>query len=229
MLTRPHGRDAASLRNLALFYILVAPLLLGLGTGIILESLGMDVNWLKLVFYLVVLIILSTSFSVGFCIVFLLPFSVMVAIWSSTSLTPALGILLSLVLGLAYGLSANSFKWGLIAGVVYGIVLGFILGPLDGLAIGAAFLAGYFRIIFYVIEAPLAWILGTRAAQGNASKLWQFQPVRWDELIWFPLPGLANHLCALQEQDVSASRSAMREVRESFRQKWAAEKSKIKT
>jgi hypothetical protein len=228
LLTRRHERTALPLRNLALFYILFAPLL-GLSTGLILSQLDMSVNWLKLLLFLVVGIIMSTSFNIGFCIAFLLPFSVLIAIWSSTAFTPALGILFSLLLGLAYGLNANSARWGLIAGVAYGVVIGLIANPLGGLVIGAAFLAGYFRIIFYVIEVPLAWTLGTRALTGDALRLWRFQPVRWDELIWFPLPGLDQHLRALKQQNGPAAQDAIRQVRESFRQRWAAEQSKIKT
>jgi uncharacterized protein len=189
LFSRSYDRSAQSFRNLALFYILIAPWLLGLGTAIALSQLGIDVNWLKLAFYLLVAIALSSTFSIQFCIAFLLPFSVAVAIWSSTAFTPALGILFSLMLGLAYGLSPSSARWALIAGLVYGVLLGVVLGPLSGLLIGAAFLIGYFRIIFYVVEAPLSWIMGTLAINRDALRLWKFNPVVWDELIWFPLPG----------------------------------------
>jgi hypothetical protein len=188
----------------------------------IFAQMGRDANWLKLAFYLLVAIALSLTFNVHFCIAFLLPFSVVVAIWSSNSFTPALGILFSLTLGLAYGLSLDSARWGLLTGSVYGFFFAFLLGPLGGLFIGAAFLTGYFRIIFYVVEAPLSWILGRLASKGDALKLWQFQPLRWDELIWFPLPRLDRHLLALMKQNEPAAQHAVLQVQESFRQKWAA-------
>jgi hypothetical protein len=222
LLRRSYDRSAQSLKNLTMFYILVAPWLLGVGTGIVLSQSGIDVNWLKLAFYLLIAIGLSTTFSIDFCIAFLLPFSITVAIWSSTSFTPTLGILFSFMLGLAYGLSANSARWGFTAGLVYGIFLSVILGPLSGLAIGAAFLSGYFRVLFYLIEAPLSWVLGTLASRGDALKLWQFNPVLWDELIWFPLPRLDSHLLALMKQNGPAAQIAILQVRESFRQRWAA-------
>lgn len=221
LLTRPHSRSAGPLVKLALFHILVTSWLLAVGTGSILSQAGADVNWLRLVFYLLMGIVLSTSFSIGFCIAFLLPFSVSIAIWSSTAFTSALGVLFSLLLGLAYGLNANSARWGLVAGLVYGVVLSLLVGPLGGSIIGAAFLSGYFRIVFYLIEAPLSWILGTLAIKGDALKLWQFQPIRWDELIWFPLPGLDRHLRALEQQNGAASQAAIHCVQESFRQRWA--------
>jgi len=224
LLTRSQDGSAQSFKKLALFYILVAPWLLGLGTGMLLSQLGMDVNWLRLIFYLFVAIALSLTFSNNFSIAFLLPFSMVVAIWSSIAFPTALGIFFSLMLGLAYGLSANSARWGLTAGLVYGVFLSLILGPLGGVAIGAAFLSGYFRIIFYLVEAPLSWVLGTLATRGEALRLWNFHPIQWDELIWFPLPRLDKHLLAIREQNESAAKAAKTLVQESFRQRWAAER-----
>lgn len=220
-LTRSQNPSVRSIGNLALVYVLIVPWLLTFGTGILLSLLSMDVSWPRLIFYLSVAMALSLTFNISFSIAFLLPFSIVIAIWSSTSFTGALGILFSLLLGLAYGLTPGSARWGLTAGLVYGVIFGLLLRPLIGLSIGAAFLIGYFRIFLYVIEAPLSWILGTLASRGNAVKLWQFHPIVWDELIWFPLPGLDKHLLALQRQDEAAARAALHQVQESFRQGWA--------
>jgi hypothetical protein len=225
LLTRSYKGSAQSLKKLTLFYIFVVPWLLGFGTGMVLSQLGREVNWLKLVFYLFVGIGLSLTFPIHFGIAFLLPFSIVVGIWSSSSSLPvALGILFSLILGLAYGLSSNSARWGLVASSVYGVVLGFVLDPLTGLIIGAAFLIGYFRIIFYLVEAPLSWTLGALASRLDPLRLWQFQPVQWDELIWFPLPGLDKHLLAIKRQNEFAAQAAILQAQESFRQRWAAER-----
>ena len=156
LLTRLYDRSAQPLKKLALFYILIMPWLLGLGTRIVLSQLDLEVNWLKLAFTLFVALALSLTFSVNFCIAFLFPFSIVIAIWSSSFFPLSLGLLSSLMLGLAYGLTSNSAKWGLSAGLVYGVILGLILGALSGLLIGTAFLIGYFRIVFYLVEAPLS-------------------------------------------------------------------------
>lgn len=223
LLTSSRNVSIRSFKYLALFYVLVMPFLLAIGTGLVLTSLGMDVNWLRLVFTLSVAMALSLTFSLDFCIAFLLPFSIVVAIWSSTSFTATLGILFSFMLGTAYGLSGNSARWGLTAGLVYGVMLSILLGPLSGLSIGAAFLIGYFRVLIYLVEAPLSWILGSLAIKGDALELWRFHPLLWDELIWFPLPGLDAHLRAIREQSGPAAQAAVHQVRESFRQGWAAE------
>ena len=221
LFTRSSDRSTQGLKTLALFYILVMPWVLAVATGLVLSQLGTDVNWLRLIFTLSIVIALSLTFGIQFCIALLLPSSVTVALWSSQSFSPALGVFFSLMLGLAYGLGAGSARWGLIACLVYGVMLSLVLGPLTGLSIAAAFLVGYFRIIFYVVEAPLSWILATLAQTGDALKLWPFHPVVWDELIWFPLPGLDQHLLVIQRQNEVAARAAIHQVRESFRQGWA--------
>jgi uncharacterized protein len=221
-MSSPH-RSVQSFKYLALFYVLVMPWVLAVGTGLVLTALGVDVNWLRLVFTLSVALALSLTFSVDFCITFLLPFGIALVLWSSTSFTGTLGILFSFMLGTAYGLSGNSARWGLTAGLVYGVLLSVVLDPLRGLSIGAAFLLGYFRIIFYLLEASLSWILGNLAGNREVLKLWRFHPILWDELIWFPLPGLDRHLRAIREQSGPAARAAIRQVQESFRQSWATE------
>jgi hypothetical protein len=223
LLTRSYDKSAQPLKNLALFYIWIMPWLLGFGTGVLLLQLGMDMNWLKLAFYLLVAIALSLTFSIHFCIAFLLPFSVVVAFWSGNAFTPEVGIFFSLMLGLAYGLNGGSAKWGVTAGMVYGFAFGLILNPLNGLFVGAAFLIGYFRIIFYPLEAFLAWSLAKRSESENALRLWRLNPVVWDELIWLPLPGLDRHLRALKRQNESATQAAILQVQGSFRQDWASE------
>jgi hypothetical protein len=224
LLTSSHDRSDRSLNYLALFYILVMPWLMATGTGVVLAWLGMDVNWLRLVFTLSMAMALSLTFSIDFGIAFLLPFSIAVAIWSSTSFTGMLGIFFTFTLGTAYGLSGNSARWGLTAGLVYGVLLSIILGPLSGLSIAAAFLLGYFRILFYLVEASLSWVLGNLARNGEAVRLWRFHPVVWDELIWFPLPGLDEHLLAIQRQDEPALQAAIHQVQESFRQSGATQR-----
>lgn len=84
------------------------------------------------------------------------------------------------------------------------------------------FLGGYFRVPLYLVEALLAWMLAYRASKGNAERLWQWQPVNWDELVWFPVPGLERHLRALTSQNPEAAQAAQALLKESFRQGSAA-------
>lgn len=54
LFTGSRNRSTQSLKYLALSYNLVMPWLLAAGTGLVLTRLGMDVNWLRLVFTLYV-------------------------------------------------------------------------------------------------------------------------------------------------------------------------------
>jgi hypothetical protein len=218
------GPERRSLTLLASFYIGLAPWLLGFGLGTVLAYLGGKVNWLSLSLYLLVGILLSLTFSLGFCVAFLLSFSLVVTLFSSAGFTMPLGILFSFALGLAYGLMLKPAGWGLAGGVIYGTVFALISDPISGLMIGSAFLIGYFRLFLYVIQAPLAWCLSRLSARGNAAGLWRFQPLLWDELIWFPLPGLDRHLQALTRQNPTLASQALTLVKDSFRQGWAVKR-----
>lgn len=213
-----------SLTLLAAFYIWLVPWLLGFGLGAVFASVGTPVNWVSLAFYLLVGIVLSLTFSLNFCVALLLPFSLAAAIVSSSGFLMAHGILFSFLLGLAYGLRLNPPGWGLAAAILYGGVFAFLANPWSGLAVGAAFLTGYFRLFLYVVEAPLSGILAILSARGNACRLWRFQPARWDELVWLPLPGLDRHLQALACQDQELAWKAITLVKGSFRQGWAAKR-----
>jgi hypothetical protein len=218
LLTHPRSPSTRLLRNYALLYTFLTPCLLGFALAGFLSQLGMDVNWLKLALYLFLGIVMSSTFSIGFGIAFLLPFSLMSAVASSTALNLTSGIIFSLMLGLAYGLNPNRAAWGLTASVVYGIAFAMAFGLSSGVMIGAAFFIGYFRIIFFLMEAPFAWGLAYFADSGNALDLWRINPVVWDELIWFPLPGLGRHLLALKRQNETAARDAILCVQSSFHQ-----------
>ena len=218
LLMRRHNPLALSFKNYSLLYATFIPCLLGFGLTWALSRLGLEVNWLKLALYLSVGIIMSSTFSIGFGVAFLLPFSLAAAVASSTALNLMTGIIFSMALGVAYGLIPNRATWGLTASLVYGLVSAVVFGVWNGTMIGLAFFLGYFRIPFYLLEAPLAWVLSHLANQGNALCLWRFNPVVWDELIWFPLPGLGRHLQALKLQNPAATREATLCVKSSLRQ-----------
>jgi hypothetical protein len=205
--SRARSLEARALARLVLFFSLLVPCLVGLLAGLALAAFQQTVNWPQLVLFLVLGCALGLAFSPVFCIAFQLPFSLAAVLVSSTGITPLIGICFSFWLGLAYSLVCKPATWGLLAGLTYGLALGFLVGPLTGLAIAVAFLAGYFRLPLYLMEAPLSWLLARQADKGDAARLWRWQPVTWDERIWFPLPGLECHLRALQDQDPSAAAS----------------------
>lgn len=218
MPSRARSLEERTLARMVLFYCLPVPCLLGLLAGLALAAFQQAVNWPQLILFLVLGCMLGISFSPAFSIAFLLPFSLAVALVSSIGITPIIGIFFSFWLGLAYSLVRKPAAWGLLAGLIYGVALGFLVDPLTGVAIAAAFLAGYFRLPFYLVEAPLTWLLARRAEKGAAAHFWRWQPATWDERIWFPLPGLERHLIALQHQGTPADREALQLMQASFKQ-----------
>jgi len=227
-LKRMAKREYRSLTWLASFYIWLVPGLLGIGLGSILDLQGIPVNWLNLILYLVVGIFMSLSFSLPFCVAFVLPYSLAVVVLSTTGFNLFTSVLFSFALGLAYGLTLNPAKWALAGGFVYGLVFGFLSGPVGGLMIGTTFLAGFFRIPLYLIEAPLSLVLSNRVGEADAAKHWHWQPVTWDELIWFPLPGLDRHLQALDDQNDPVTKDAFALTKDSFRQAWAVKRARAR-
>ena len=225
--SRQHNQQYSALTWLATVYIWLVPILLGVGLGSILDSRGIPVNWLNLILYLVVGIFMSLSFSLPFCVAFVLPYSLAVVVLSTTGFNLFTSILFSFALGLAYGLTLNPAKWALVGGLVYGLIFGFLAGPLGGLMIGTAFLAGYFRIPLYLIEALLSFLLSYRVDEVDAAKRWRLQPVTWDELIWLPLPGLDRHLRALADQNDSLAKDAFALTKDSFQQRWATKRARL--
>ncbi len=85
-----------------------------------------------------------------------------------------------------------------------------------GVAVGVAFIAGYFRIFFYLFEMPYAWA-HVRLRGGLSAS-----PVMWDEVIWFPLPGLDTLLVNISQRNRQEGMAAIQTVAASFRQGWAA-------
>jgi len=223
---RQRNQQYTALTWLATVYIWLIPGLLGIGLGSLLDSQGVTVNWLNLILYLVVGNFMSLSFSLPFCVAFVLPYSLAVVVLSTTGFNLFTSVLFSFALGLAYGLTLNPAKWAFAGGIVYGVVFGFLSGPLGGLMIGTTFLAGYFRIPLYLIEALLSFILSYRVGQADAARRWHLQPVTWDELIWLPLPGLDRHLQALADQNDPLSKEAFALTKDSFRQRWAVKRAR---
>jgi hypothetical protein len=121
------------------------------------------------------------------------------------------GILIGALIGL-FGIVTNGKVWGMALGTPEGVML--------GMKVGIAFSASFFRLFLYVLEAPWSWLL-SRHPEGMGLCL---SPVTWDEIIWFPLPGLDTQLLSIARQDRNSGLEAINFVAGSFRQGWAARK-----
>jgi hypothetical protein len=107
---------------------------------------------------------------------------------------------------------------GVAGGVAVGVAGGVAVGVAFGVAVGVAFIFGYFRLPLYVVQVPWAWVQNRLYREGGLKG----SPVVWDEMVWFPLPGLDSLLAKIGQQERQQGMEAIAFVAASFRQGWAA-------
>ncbi len=130
----------------------------------------------------------------------------------------AAGLTFGMAAGVAFGV-AGGVAVGVAVGVVLGVVLGRMFGMAEGVAVvGVAFIMNYIRLPLYLFYS--IWSL----AQSRKNKHLSLtgSPVFYDELIWFPLPGLDSVLYKIGRQDRQQGMQAIAFVAGSFKQGWAA-------
>ncbi len=161
---------------------------------------------------------------------------VAVGVMFGVALGVAVGVAGGVVFGVALGVVAVGVVFGVVAGVAVGVVLGTVPGMAVGVAVGVTlgvttevafgvsvgvvYPLSYFRLPLYIIQAPWSFI-NSHFYNGKGLAC---SPVLWDELIWFPLPGLNDLLIKIAKQDRQQGMEAIAFVAASFRQGWAAKR-----
>lgn len=122
----------------------------------------------------------------------------------------------------------------MLTGVVFGIILAFVLGMTAGtsngimgsttssIVISVIFLVAYFRLPLYLIQILLSLALSRIDFRNKGTRLWFFSPPAWDELIWFPLPGLDVQLIDIVRENREVGLECIAYTSASFNQGWAA-------
>lgn len=105
-------------------------------------------------------------------------------------------------------------------GIAYVATYAMKIGMPVGMAGFLACIVGYYRLFFYVFQFPLAWI---QSRFYTVNVLFR-SPVFYDEVIWFPLPGLDSLLVNASKQDRKQGLEAIAFVASSFNQGWAAKR-----
>lgn len=85
----------------------------------------------------------------------------------------------------------------------------------------AAWAIGFTRLPFYLWHSAALWFAQRRLAAGGAPR---FAPWRWDELIRFPLPGLADYLTRFSQQQHGPGLQLIEEAAASWRQAGPAQR-----
>jgi uncharacterized protein len=93
--------------------------------------------------------------------------------------------------------------FGTVAAILVGVATGFPFGVRFGVASGTAIWLTYFRLANYPFDALLSWIVAGLAQRNPTDifRLWPFFPISWNEVIWFPLPGVRTLLALMVRQD----------------------------
>jgi AAA+ ATPase superfamily predicted ATPase len=130
----------------------------------------------------------------------------------------AFGIAGGIASGLGFGVTFNlrsGAAFGVVGGMSFGLAFGVaiasVAGTLAGVAAGTAFAVSflilfgltYFRLITYPIDVALSsisYLIG-REHRHKVERAWRWCPIRWNEVIWLPLPFIGRLLVILVRQD----------------------------
>lgn len=140
----------------------------------------------------------------------------------------ALGVIVSVLVGMEFGGAVRpplGLALGVIVGVAFAAVGGMFLGAVGGVSAGAAFgvavAFSVWRLPVYMFEASWTWILSfsTRGGLLSPIRAVRLLPYRHDDLVYLPLPGLAELLVHVGTHEPKLALSLIVEAAESLGQK----------
>ena len=127
----------------------------------------------------------GVAIGVAFGVAFGVAGGVVVGVAGGVAAGVALGVGAGVALGVTFGVTL---------GVAIGVTFGVTLGVAFGVTFGVAFVAGYLRLFLYLpqVLVCVGGGLAARLRPAWAPRLARLAPPLWDELIWFPLPGMVG-------------------------------------
>lgn len=133
----------------------------------------------------------------------------------------AIGVAFGVVFGVAGGV-ALGVVFGVVFGVAFGVAGGVAFSVALGVAGGVAFGAGGSRLVFYLLEWPLAWWL-SRSTENPMAHL-KRHPAVWDEMAVWPLPGTDRLLKACLSAGLDRSLELAAQIAANPFQRWAVQR-----
>jgi AAA+ ATPase superfamily predicted ATPase len=106
--------------------------------------------------------------------------------------------------------------FGIVEGIKRGITGGVVLGLSGGIASGIISALTSSHLLVYPIQwclSYISWLVCKVVPVSLLRFLWRISPVRWDEIIILPLPGLSRFLLNLHRYDSVLGEEAIDEVR----------------
>jgi len=215
---------------------LVASVVLG-----VLSALGTEVDWIQaaggVAFGVVRGVALGVVFGVALGAAVGVAGGVAFGVTFGVALGVARGVAVGVPSGVALGVASGvalAVAGGMADGVAVGVVLGVAVGVVGGVASGVAVGVMSALTVTHALNLPLQYLIGVtswallRVSPGLSVALWRCSPVRWDEVILPPLPGLVGLLVALYRTDPAQGRAALAEVAAHRYQRRAAQKALVR-
>lgn len=118
---------------------------------------------------------------------------------------------------------ARGVRWGTVLGILASVWIGLIVDTVLGLTTGLAVVLALTHLLLWPAQALLTgglWLLA-RFVPDRVALAWRLAPVRWDEVILLPLPGLVGLLLLLHQSDAAQGQAALADV-ETHRFRWRA-------
>lgn len=207
-------------------WTVLVPVFVNLAVGLSLEAYGLPFDWETswssvadgVALGMALGVTLSVAFSMAFSMAFGIASGVIVGGTSGyavVGLFPvAFVVMIATAIGMAKGVASSVVKVvasSVVLGLAYVLTLGLVVLTMPfmaarvvaGLAVGMAFALFYCRLIIYPFDCLLAVLAAwmSRRSPQAPRRAWAWHPVRWNEVIWLPLPFTADLLVRLAQQD----------------------------
>ena len=131
------------------------------------------------------------------------------------------GVALGVAAGVALGVTAG-VAVGMAWGVGLGVAAGVALGVAVGVAFGVTIILGVLRVYFWLPELLWMFILGFFSLQTNPAPLLRYLPPRFDELIYLPLPFMAEMIVEAYQKNPAIARETINYLTTSTNQQQVA-------
>ena len=195
-------------------------------------ALGYPVYWIGAAFQIIPFSVFGVAYGVAYGVakgvvngvVFGVVFCVAVGLAEGVAFFVALSVALSVATGVAtVPLSVPPIRVvvGVAIGLMFGVAIGLKSGVALGVKVGVFFGVNLGVILLMTLHFPtlvlqwpyslLTWPLPLLSPR-TSRWLWHIHPVRWDEVILLPLPGLPSLLATLYRLDSVAGREALAET-----------------
>ena len=173
--------------------------------------LGFKIDWGGVAFGVAFGVALGVAYGVAFGVAFGVMRGVVEGVAFGVAFGVAEGVAVGVAVGVAFGVAfgvavgvAGGVVEGVVEGVAFGVAVGVAFGVAFGVAVGVAVGVTLSLLVSHLWIYPiqfcisgLSWLISRVAPEPLLQILWRLSPVRWDEIIIFPLPGLSKLLVNL--------------------------------